>query len=200
MFAGTLHCPRCGSTAQRAEATELAVRSCPRCRVDMASITLGLTTLRECSQCSGLWVDVPTFEQISADRERQAAVLGAVSTATSAKGPTQNGATYIPCPECKQLMNRMNFARCSGVIVDLCKQHGIWFDRDELRLVVEFIMGGGLEKSRTREKEDLADERRRLQQERTALDAERARMSIGGYDRRRDTGLIATDIFTALLG
>ena len=42
-------------------------------------------------------------------------------------------------------MNRVNFARCSGVIVDVCRGHGTWFDRDELSGIVQFIRGGGLE-------------------------------------------------------
>jgi Zn-finger nucleic acid-binding protein len=61
-------------------------------------------------------------------------------------------------------MNRANFARCSGVIVDLCKAHGIWFDRDELSKIIEFIGQGGLEMSRTREKMRLEEERRTLEQ------------------------------------
>ena len=40
---------------------------------------------------------------------------------------------YIPCPICHELMNRVNFANFSGVIVDVCREHGTWFDRDELR-------------------------------------------------------------------
>jgi Zn-finger nucleic acid-binding protein len=78
--------------------------------------------------------------------------------------------TYIPCPVCGQLMNRVNFARCSGVIVDLCRQHGVWFDRDELSSIVEFIRSGGLELSRTKEKRELEEERRKLQQGRTVSD------------------------------
>jgi Zn-finger nucleic acid-binding protein len=62
-------------------------------------------------------------------------------------------------------MNRVNFARCSGVVVDVCKGHGTWFDRDELRQIVEFIRGGGLEVSRAREKRELEEERQRLRQE-----------------------------------
>ena len=50
-------------------------------------------------------------------------------------------------------MNRVNFARCSGVIVDICKQHGTWFDRDELSRIVEFIHGGGLNASRAERKD-----------------------------------------------
>jgi Zn-finger nucleic acid-binding protein len=66
-------------------------------------------------------------------------------------------------------MNRINFARCSGVIVDFCKQHGTWFDRDELSSIVQFINDGGLNASRAREKIEIAEQRDQLRQaQRTA--------------------------------
>ena len=52
--------------------------------------------------------------------------------------------------------NRINFAKCSGVIVDVCKGHGTWFDRDELTRIVEFIRGGGLDAARAKERPLLA--------------------------------------------
>ena len=52
---------------------------------------------------------------------------------------------YAPCPQCQTLMNRLNFAHTSGIIVDVCTPHGTWFDADELRRVVEFVARGGLE-------------------------------------------------------
>ncbi len=67
--------------------------------------------------------------------------------------------SYIACPVCKQLMNRVNFAHCSNVVVDVCRTHGTWFDRDELRRIVEFIRAGGLEMERDRQLAEL-DERK----------------------------------------
>lgn len=61
-------------------------------------------------------------------------------------------------------MNRFNFADCSGVILDACKPHGIWFDPDELRRIVEFIRGGGLDMARVKERRNLEIERRRIEQ------------------------------------
>jgi Zn-finger nucleic acid-binding protein len=152
---------------------------CPRCKVVMQSVTIGSTTVRECGECLGLWLDVSSFEKICADREEQAAVLGMASpapqrsvTLTSAK------ISYAPCPECSQLMNRVNFARCSAVIVDICKGHGTWFDCDELSRIVDFIRAGGLEASRSKEKAELEEERRRLRQEQIRLDMGRSR-SLG---------------------
>ena len=81
-------------------------------------------------------------------------------------------------------MNRANFARCSGVIVDICKQHGIWFDRDELSSIVHFVRSGGLDLARTKEKHALEEERRRINQEQLALDMQRSRLTdIGDSDR-----------------
>jgi hypothetical protein len=57
-------------------------------------------------------------------------------------------------------MNRVNYARRSGVVLDVCKAHGLWFDRDELRRVLAFIAGGGLDRAREREMEDLKEARR----------------------------------------
>lgn len=135
----------------------------------------------ECEKCMGLWVDPPTFERICADREQQSAVLGQASV----QQPDLDAKiTYVPCPECAQLMNRVNFARCSGVIVDLCKRHGIWFDRDELSRIVEFIRSGGLERSRIKEKNELEEERRKLEQDRLASDISEIHV---GPDHSADT-------------
>jgi Zn-finger nucleic acid-binding protein len=160
--------------------------------------------LFECPQCDGLWVEAAAFERICADREQQSAVLGVASHVPSpaAGGEARGGAVrYVPCPECGQLMNRLNFARCSGVIVDLCKGHGTWFDREELRGIVEFIRAGGLEASRRKEKEQLAEERQRLQQDQLSA-VPRADFMTGMTERehRRTSVLfVAKDLLGLLI-
>ena len=169
MFIGSKHCPRCGASAVRVTESSDANANCPRCSTGLERILLGLTSLQECGRCDGLWVDIACFEKICADREQQAALLGAASFASAQKsGALEARVRYVPCPECGQLMNRVNFARCSGVVVDVCKSHGTWFDRDELAEIVEFIRGGGLDQARAREKEQLEEMRRRLQDEQLA--------------------------------
>jgi Zn-finger nucleic acid-binding protein len=69
---------------------------------------------------------------------------------------------YLPCPVCSKLMNRVDFAHCSHVIVDVCKGHGTWFDKDELQKIVEFIKAGGMETSRAQQMDDLESRRRQL--------------------------------------
>jgi Zn-finger nucleic acid-binding protein len=128
----------------------------------MKSVTIGTTSLLECNTCEGIWVDVDTLQQICAEREKQAAVLGMPAPPQE---PVHVDAhiRYVPCPVCHKLMNRVNFAHCSHVIVNVCKAHGTWFDKDELRRTVEFIRGGGLEKARARQLDEIKDEQRRLE-------------------------------------
>lgn len=191
MFIGSRHCSHCGARVTDAEMVEkAAARPCPRCRVEMQAVTVGSAHLRECVRCNGLWVDVVAFEQICNEREQESAVLGAAALVP--KGGTQvepDKVRYVPCPVCGQLMNRVNFARCSGVIVDVCKGHGTWFDRDELQRIIDFIRGGGLEVSRSREKRELEDERRALRQEQLAAALHNRPTSLG-YDREERPSVV----------
>jgi Zn-finger nucleic acid-binding protein len=193
MFIGSRHCPHCGTAAAQATAAELSVLKCPRCGIDMSPITLGTVAMRECEQCLGLWLEVAAFEKICGDREQQSAVLGTASRAPAHPLPSADmeKIRYAPCPHCSQLMNRINFARCSGVIVDVCRGHGTWFDRDELSNIVQFIRGGGLEVSRQKEKREIEFERQQLRAEQFAA-ANRSMGSGFSYsDNERLEGLSA---------
>ena len=189
MFIGSKHCQRCGAAAAVPEVRDSQPRHCPRCKLAMVSVTIGATTILECEKCFGLWLDVASFEKVCSDREQQSAVLGMASHAPSAAS-TAGKVNYVPCPECAQLMNRMNFARCSGVIVDICKQHGTWFDRDELSRIVEFISDGGLNAARAKERMDLDEEREQLRQAQMALELKQS--SLLRDPDHRLTGIAST--------
>jgi Zn-finger nucleic acid-binding protein len=51
--------------------------------------------------------------------------------------------TYIKCPVCLTLMNRVNFGHRSGVIIDQCIKHGIWADSGEITHLMEWKKAGG---------------------------------------------------------
>jgi Zn-finger nucleic acid-binding protein len=168
IFIGMKHCPWCGENADGGKPVEGAKRKCPRCGIALLLVKLGKKVLHECPSCGGLWVESNTLQEICTDQEQQQAVMGfnpvPAASATGAS-PGQSGKTYVPCPECNQLMNRRQFAACSGVVVDWCRAHGTWFDRNELRQIVQFILAGGLSKSREREKLKLQEARQNLHDE-----------------------------------
>ena len=164
MFEGARYCQTCGAARTRDEADDTDV-VCPGCRETLQRVTVGATAMLECHGCDGVWVDADVFERVCADRESQTAVLHRF---TSGPREAQTARVqYRPCPRCHKLMNRINFGRLSGAVVDVCKGHGTFLDAGELHRIVTFIVQGGLERARAREKEELRDAQR------TALDEQR---------------------------
>lgn len=199
IFVGAKFCSHCGAKADRTELAEGERRPCPRCRADTRAIVIGNVDLRECPKCEGLWADTDCLQRICTDREQQAAVLGVAAAIEQPLNAPLEQIRYLPCPVCKQLMHRVNFARCSAVVVDVCRQHGTWFDKDELRRIVEFIQRGGFDKARARDIAELERQRRRLEAERAA--GTRDRMSgygTAGHDSREGALVdVAASVLTA---
>jgi Zn-finger nucleic acid-binding protein len=128
-------------------------------------MSVGELDLDECRICHGTWVEVIAFEQLCADVERQASVLADTSPASAPV--LMERVRYGQCPECTKIMNRVNFAKSSGIVLDICKAHGVWLDVEELRRLVEFLRGGGLSRAREREKQALNEELRLLRLKQT---------------------------------
>lgn len=165
LFAGANYCSHCGTRAARREYRgEPEKTLCPSCRKLMSVALVGTLKLSECLECSGVWVSARQFEQLCADREAQVAVLhgGALRGQTRADPVAEIRVRYRPCPGCWKLMNRVRFAHGAHVVLDICREHGTFFDRDELHRVITFIQGGGLERARARELEALKAEQTRL--------------------------------------
>jgi Zn-finger nucleic acid-binding protein len=182
MFEGTTFCPKCGTRRARS-GLERSPANCPGCRTPMQQLEVGPTALLECGRCDGLWLDADVFESLCADAEAQAAVLHRFDRAATTPGRVQ----YRPCARCGRMMNRVNFGRLSGTVVDVCKGHGTFLDAGELHRIVEFIRSGGLERARARQLEELKDKERELRDREHRLARERGRMDphrgVAGWDR-----------------
>ena len=120
----------------------------------------------ECASCASVWLGSDTFMQLCQDREERGAVASIVAGPASVGVVPTAGANvrYVHCPICTKVMNRENFGRQSGVVIDVCKSHGVWFERGELRSVLVFIDGGGLERARIRDQARKIQEHVSLEQ------------------------------------
>ena len=73
----------------------------------------------------------------------QAAVIHRVP----ARAPVPAGPIgYRPCVRCGKMMNRVNFGRLSGTVVDSCRGHGTFLDTGALNRIVEFVQAGGVDR------------------------------------------------------
>jgi Zn-finger nucleic acid-binding protein len=194
MFAGSRHCPHCGAEASRGPVDEATGLACPDCEVSLATVHLGQTPINECGRCCGIWLETQTFDRICTDSERQTAVLGKpIAQEIDVKREWR----YVPCPRCRRLMQRVNFAGQSGVIIDICREHGAWFEREELRKIVEFIRAGGMAEARQTQLERLEHERRRLERERAEMHSSPVDPALWGASNHHSTGPTLADAFVA---
>ncbi|NWG13265.1 MAG: zf-TFIIB domain-containing protein [Acidobacteria bacterium] len=174
VFHGMKHCPSCGAEFTKADRKSPSSLRCPRCNKPFEARTLGKHRLQQCPGCGGLWVDLHAVERICADHEDREAVLAMPAAKNSAPAESPRlpkGRVYVPCPVCRKLMNRRSFTGGSGVVVDSCKQHGIWFDRGELARIISFIRSGGMKKAREWEKAKIEDARQQLRDEQLRMAA-----------------------------
>jgi Zn-finger nucleic acid-binding protein len=189
IFQGSKFCPHCGARVDRVETGDAGL-TCPRCEVELDFVELGTLEVAECAKCDGLWVDKDDFEELCANREQQASILGSAIEIPPA--PLETKIRYLKCPLCADLMNRHNFANCSGVVVDVCKPHGTWFDANELQRIMAFIRGGGMDRAREQQKRELEDARRRLEAERAHARGERRDYTYSTYDPLGASHTVAT--------
>lgn len=159
MFDGAAFCPRCGAARSRVEAQPSTAR-CPACKGELSGVDVGAVAMLECRNCDGVWLDAAAFEQICADGESRSALLHRAPPASPPAA--ERRVRYRPCVRCGKMMNRVNFARLSGTIVDVCRGHGTFLDARELHAIVTFIHGGGLDRMRQHNLAEIKEEQRRL--------------------------------------
>ncbi len=149
---GSFACARCAAPLELEVLLDATDAPCPRCRAHLEVAHDDVANVHECPRCGGTFVPADALASIV----RSAEAGGPVSTLGRSEGepgPLEE-VKYLLCPQCHTTMNRVNFGRLSGVIVDVCREHGTWFDAGELTRIVSFAASGGLRRMRAREAEE----------------------------------------------
>jgi len=159
-------------------------RLCPHCNVNMQAVHVrvdGGFSVDRCANCMGLFFDPGEIEALG-----EAAIAGVYGVdfqrlaGLSDDGGlnTARRVTYIKCPICGELMNRNNYGSRSGVVVDECRDHGVWLDAGELAQLLKWIKAGGLIHDQQKKEQNEMDEQR---QRRVAKQIERVEAHGGGF-------------------
>jgi Zn-finger nucleic acid-binding protein len=199
LFKGAAFCHHCGSARSRADAGPAHEIACPACRGHMQWTRVGDTDLLECKDCSGTWIEAATFERLCSDRTSHGALLH--RDAAPPPAGTPQPVRYRKCPRCTKVMNRVNFGRISGAIVDVCKGHGTFLDRGELHQIVRFVSEGGMDRARKAEIATLKEEQDRLRgMQRDLARMQREHNSVPPTHSTRWESSALGEILKALLG
>lgn len=141
---------------------------CPRCGHKLQSREYADMSVEECDDCGGLFLAPDMLERLVAAHD---APTGMRLALPKREFKRETSVRYIHCPVCRKMMNRQAFARISGIVIDVCKSHGLWFDGGELAEVVRFVESGGLERAREREISELTERQRQSRTEMAIAEA-----------------------------
>lgn len=164
----------------RGEATE---RLCPHCGVRLQAVHVkadGGFVVDQCKECFGIFFDPGEVEAMLEAAVAHVYEIDFQRLSALTEGPrpqVSRPVQYISCPDCGQLMNRKNYGSRSGVIVDECRNHGIWLDSGELLELFKWVKAGGRKYDERRKAQEAEKEARA--QRRAA--SERAFEGVGGY-------------------
>lgn len=127
--------------------------NCPRCASRLVDQAYHDVVCPTCLACGGIFVPRDVLLRLGDD---DAAPLRLAFPRREVVAGTQP-VRYLPCIVCKKLMNRTIFAHVSGVLVDVCKNDGAWFDGGEIGKTIAFIEAGGLGRGKAFEKSRAAE-------------------------------------------
>jgi len=131
--------------------------ACPRCKHALVGRRVGDVVVHECPDCEGVFLDENAIGLVVEDpnNNRASALLDSLPRRKHEVLPG-NRKMYVMCPTCGTSMNRKLFAHGSGVVVDICRSHGTFFDAGELPAIIDFVMAGGLAKAARKTSERVA--------------------------------------------
>jgi Zn-finger nucleic acid-binding protein len=119
-----------------------------------------------CPECAGLWFDAEEFGYHASERDT---FTDPTIPRVYLKHPLEEKKSYLKCVRCEAVMVRRNFRKISGVLIDICRDHGVWLDAGELEQIRCFIANGGLNKSQDRQISTNSDTLSKLASEITDL-------------------------------
>lgn len=200
VFHGHKHCPQCGAGLEVAAIAGINPdRMCPRCPNAMHARGVGDIVIDECDTCHGIFLDHIAVQRVVTDRQqaRAEAIVGMLPTADTHAAPV-GAKMYVKCPVCSTVMNRKLFSAGSGVIIDVCRAHGAFFDVGELPKIIMFVMNGGLDQAKKKELEQLRQDAKREQQNAEFSQMMASRSSSYGARADHSAGGALVDLLFAL--
>lgn len=155
LAANTNICKYCGTrndvdlqNTQSYNVTPDSEKLCPCCDIPLQTISLEIGRqfyIERCPDCLGLFFEPNELEtlldcSVSPVYNFNFQLLNNIN---QERYQRETKIQYVKCPVCQILMNRTNFAYRSGVVVDKCRDHGLWLNSGELIHLLEWKKAGG---------------------------------------------------------
>jgi Zn-finger nucleic acid-binding protein len=112
---------------------------CPHCKKRLVTVKVGDVDLAGCGGCGGIWVDNASAKRLIASPQRVVLEL-AERASRNAKAQRPPRSATPTCPACPAILDRV---RSHQIELDICQEHGTWFDTYELQGLMRALLGEG---------------------------------------------------------
>ena len=171
---------------------DLKTLQCPDCEISLEPLIIESTNgsnrenliVSRCSSCLGLFIERNVLDHILETKVRQPSEIDyrLLTNLENSNRSLTKSWKYRPCPACRTLMNRKLYGKRSGVIVDSCRDHGLWLDAGELRQLMEWSRAGG----------EKLDQENRAFETKQKIDQKRRRTVQAIYQKEKATLNLST--------
>ena len=105
----------------------------------------GTFLIERCEECYGLFFDPGQVEALLENTVTGVFEINLqhLDTINNDRFQGNKPVKYIKCPVCHVLMNRHAYGYRSGVIIDRCRNHGVWLNSGEITHLLEWRKAGG---------------------------------------------------------
>jgi Zn-finger nucleic acid-binding protein len=118
------------------ESIAASAATCPRCGLPLFEGNANEIAMLGCGRCGGIWLDNTSAQRVVQTFDR--AVVALADQVSTRAAFSVDLASAIACPTCRGPLARTRSPQ-SGIWIDVCGEHGTWFDRYELGVVFEAL-------------------------------------------------------------
>lgn len=106
---------------------------CPVCKESMIVLELNEIEIDFCTGCKGIWLDAGELELMFDTEDQRQKLIDSLHE------DPDNPEQKYKCPICSRRMVKVHIVDKKEILIDKCKkEHGLWFDKGELKTVIEF--------------------------------------------------------------
>ncbi len=109
---------------------------CPQCRKRLVTAKIKDVDLSGCVGCGGIWIENASARRVLSNPEPLFAEMATRAGDNARSRDTR--AEERTCPECPAILDKVT---SHGIEIDVCTDHGTWFDAYELATLVRILRG-----------------------------------------------------------
>jgi len=101
---------------------------CPRCNNHLVILEYNGVEVDHCYRCGGTWLDTGEIQLLFHNHTHLTFYTSELTDKIS---------ITIKCPYCKKVMPNIHFENEEKIVINKCPdEHGLWFDKGELEIIL----------------------------------------------------------------